>query len=162
VNALPNELPVELVRAWRVLDADAARRAARVDAQAVASRVVARLREDAEPAVLPRVRPGRWTLPAMPGWARVTAAAAMVVVVAGSVVLGVLRSGGDRAVAVPVGAVALDSLNAQELETLLRVTADVRPVPTAAEPVAGSWDDLSESQLRAVLQAMQQVQGETL
>jgi hypothetical protein len=86
----------------------------------------------------------------------------MVVVVAGSVVLRMIRPGGDRAVAVSVVAVALDSLSAKELESLLLVTAEVRPVATAVEPVSGSWDGLSESQLRAVLQAVQQVQGETL
>ena len=162
MNALPNELPVELERALRVLDAEAARRAERVDADAVASRVLARLRAEAEPAPLPRLLPGRWALPSLPGWVRVTAAAAMVVVVAGSVVLRMIRPGGDRAVAVSVVAVALDSLSAKELESLLLVTAEVRPVATAVEPVSGSWDDLSESQLRAVLQAVQQVQGETL
>jgi len=162
VNALPNELPRELERAWRVLDAEAARRAERVDADAVASRVLARLREEAEPAALPSVLPGRWAWPSVPGWLRVAAAAAMVVAVAGSMVLGVLRPRGDRALAVPVVAVGLDSLNAKQLEALLRMTADVRPVATAVPPASGSWDDLSESQLRAVLQAVQQVQGETL
>jgi len=160
VNALPNELPDDMERALRALDADATRRAGRVDADAVASRVLARLRQ--EPAPLPRVLPGRWALSSVPGWMRVTAVAAMVVVVAGSLVLGVFRSGGDRAQAVPVVAVGLDSLNARQLEALLRVTADVRPVATAVEPASGSWDDLSEAQLRAVLQAVQQVQGETL
>ena len=168
MNALPNELPDELpedmARALRALDAGATRRAGRVDADAVASRVLARLREEAEPASLPRVLPGRWAWVSAPGWMRVTAAAAMIVVVAGSVVLGVFRSGGDRAVAVsvPVAAVGLDSLDAKQLESLLRVTADVRPVATTVELASRSWDELSESQLRAVLQAVQQVQGETL
>lgn len=166
MNALPNELPDELpedmARALRALDADATRRAGRVDADAVASRVLARLREEAEPASLPRVLPGRWAWSSAPGWMRVAAAAAMIVVVAGSLVLGVFRSGEGRAWAMPVVAVALDSLNANQLEALLRVTADVRPVATAVAPASGSWDELSESQLRAVLQAVQQVQGETL
>jgi hypothetical protein len=61
---------------------------------------------------------------------------------------------------VPVVAVALDSLNATQLDALLKVTADVRPA--AAASASGTWEDLSESQLRAVLQAVQQVQGETL
>ena len=166
MNALPNELPDELpddvARALRALDADAARRAERVDADAVASGVLARLREAAEPASLPRMLPGRWALSRVPGWMRVTAAAAMIVVVAGSLVLGVFRSGEGRALAVPVAAVGLESLDAKQLESLLRVTADVRPVATTVELASRSWDELSESQLRAVLQAVQQVQGETL
>ena len=159
-NEVPNELPDDLARALRALDADATRRAGRVDADAVAARVLARLRE--EPACLPRVLPGRWAWSSAPGWMRVAAAAAMIVVAAGSLVLGVFRSGEGRAWAMPVVAVALDSLNANQLEALLRVRADVRPVATAAVPASGSWDELSESQLRAVLQAVQQVQGETL
>lgn len=162
MNALPNELPDELERALRALDAEATRRAARVDADAVASRVLARLREAAAPAHLPRVLPWRWAGSPVPGWARLTAAAALVVVVAGSLVLGVFRSGGDRAQAVPVVAVALDSLDTKQLEALLRVTADVRPVATTVELASRSWDELSESQLQAVLQAVQQVQGESL
>ena len=165
MNALPNELPDELPddmeRALRALDAEATRRAARVDGNVVASRVLARLREEAEPAPLPRGLPGRWALPAFPRWARVAAAAAVVVVVAGSVAHRLYRSS-DVAVAVPLVTVALDSLNAQQLESLLLVTAEVRPVAAAVEPVSGSWDNLSEPQLRAVLQAVQQVQGETL
>jgi hypothetical protein len=160
VNAESNELPGDLGRALHALDAEAARRAGRVDADAVAAKVLARLRE--EPERVSVVRRLRWAVPAAPGWLRVTAAAAMVVVVAGSVVRKVVRPGVGRTVAVPVVAVMLDSLNAKQLESLLQVTAEVRPVATGVEPVSGSWDDLSESQLRAVLQAVQQVQGETL
>jgi hypothetical protein len=161
VNAQPKELPDGLERALRALDAEATRRAGRVDAEVVAARVLARLRADAEPAGLPRVLPGRWAVPSLPGWARVTAAAAMVVVVAGSVLLKVIGPGA-QAVPVPVVAVSLDSLNATQLESLLRVTAEVRPVAAAAGLVSGSWEDLTETQLRAVLQAVQQVQGEAL
>ena len=161
MSALPKELPVELERALHELDAAAARRAERVDADVMASRVLARLREAPESASLPLGRPGRWALPSVPGWLQVTAAAAMVALVAGAMVHRLYRST-DVAVAVPVVAVALDSLNAKQLEALLLVTAEVRPVATAVEPVSGSWDGLSESQLRAVLQAVQQVQGEAL
>jgi hypothetical protein len=54
-------------------------------------------------------------------------------------------------------------LNQQQLETVLSVAGDVQPlaVQSFGQP-AGMWDDLSETQLRAVLQAVQQVQGETL
>ena len=162
MSALPKELPVELERALHELDAAAARRAERVDADVMASRVLARLREAPESASLPLGRPGRWALPSVPGWLQVTAAAAMVALVAGAMVHRLYRSTADVAVAVPVVAVALDSLNAKQLEALLLVTAEVRPVATAVEPVSGSWDGLSESQLRAVLQAVQQVQGEAL
>lgn len=162
MSAQPNELPDDMARALRALDADATRRAERVDADVVASRVLARLREAVEPAPVPRVLPGRWALSRVPVWMRATAAAALIVVFAGSLVLGVFLSGGDRARAVPVAAVGMDSLNTTQLEALLRVTADVRPVATAREQRSGSWEDLSELELEAVLQAVQQVQGEAL
>jgi hypothetical protein len=161
VNAQPNELPSELELAWRTLDAQASRRAARIDADAVASRVLARLREASEPAAWPRLLPGRWPWSSFPVWARV-AAAVLVVGVAGTLLLGGPRSGGAPALGVPVLAAGLDSLSATQLESLLRVTAEVRPVAARVEPVAETWDDLSESQLQAVLQAVQQVEGGSL
>jgi hypothetical protein len=161
-----NELPEDLERAFRTLDAQAAMRAERVDPERVAARVLARLRTEEAPA--PRVlslSPG-FRLSAfglrLPAFA--LAAAAVVLLLAGTTVTGLLRRDvATGSIAVPVVAQGLDSLNQQQLETVLRVAGDVQPlaVQSFGSP-AGMWDDLSETQLRAVLQAVQQVQGETL
>jgi len=161
-----NELPEDLERAFRTLDAQAARRAERVDPERVAAQVLERLRAEKAPA--PRV------LSLFPGFrlsafgfqrpAFALAAAAAVVLLVGSVATGLLRRDVTTpSIGVPVVAQGLDSLNQQQLETVLRVAGDVRPlaVQSFGSP-AGMWDDLSETQLRAVLQAVQQVQGETL
>ena len=151
-----NELPEDLERALRDLDAMAARRAGGVDAERVVARVTARLR--AEPAR--GARP--WALARTQRWLGL-AAAAMVVVLAGTMARGVLRPGGAT-VPVPVIAQGIDSLDVQGLERLLRVAGEVRP--STAGPVrtsvSGTWDDLSEAQLRAVLQAVQRSEGGTL
>ncbi len=152
-----NELPDDLERALRDLEAEAARRAAGVSAERVASRVLARLR--AEPEAAPRVRPLVFTR----RWVGL-AAAAVLVVVAGTVATRVLRPGADTPVAVPVVALGLDSLSETSLERVLTVTAQVRPQSTEPVQVVDSrtWDDLSEAQLRAVLQAVQQSEGGSL
>jgi hypothetical protein len=161
-----NELPEDLERAFRTLDAQAAMRAERVDPERVAARVLERLRTEEAPA--PRVlslSPGSrlhasfFRLPAF-----ALAAAAVVLLLAGTTITGLLRRDiATGSIAVPVVAQGLDSLNQQQLETVLRVAGDVQPLAVQSfESPAGMWDDLSESQLRAVLQAVQQVQGEAL
>lgn len=157
-----NELPEDLGRAFRKLDAWATRRAARVDPERVAARVLERLK--AEPARRELMFPRRFGWPVAPRWIAV-AAAALVVVAGGGVTARVLLQGGrGAAVPVPVVAAGLDSLSQQQLETVLRAAGEVKPVAVQVSGVssAGTWDDLSEQQLRAVLQAVQQVQGETL
>jgi hypothetical protein len=161
-----NELPEDLERAFRTLDAQAARRAERVDPERVAVRVLERLRAEQAPArrVLSLHRGFRlsafgFRLPAF-----VLAAAAVVVLLAGTVATGLLRQEvATPSMGVPVVAQGLDSLSQEQLETVLRAAGDVRPlaVQSFGSP-AGTWDDLSETQLRAVLQAVQQVQGEAL
>ncbi len=150
-----NELPDDLARALRRLDAQAARRAERVDAERVVARVAARLREEPEPAS--RVVALRWAFPVAPRWMGV-AAAALVVVLGGTMARSILWPRGAADVAVPTLAQGMDSLDVQGLERLLRVAGEVKP--SVAEPVRvssnGTWDDLSEEQLRAVLQAVQQ------
>ena len=159
-----NELPEDLERAFRTLDAQAAMRAERLDPERVAARVIERLRTDEAPA--PRVlslSPG-FRLSAFGFRAFALAAAALVLLLAGTTITGLLRRDVTTgSIAVPVVAQGLDSLNQQQLETVLRVAGDVQPlaVQSFGSP-AGMWDDLSETQLRAVLQAVQQVQGETL
>lgn len=158
-----NELPGDLERAWRKLDARAARRADRVDPERVASRVRERLAS--EPALAERVfaSPMWQVVRDAPRWAAL-AAAAVVVLTVGTVASGALRSGdGEQTLVFPVVAQALEKLNAEQLETVLQVAGEVKPL--AAEPrqaAAAPWDNLSEEQLRAVLQAVQQVEGETL
>ena len=146
----------------RALDADAARRAERVDADAVAARVLARLRERAGGPAGGRV-PGGGRCRRCRGGLRVTAAAAMVVRGRGlGGAQGAPPSRRARGRGARGGGGAGFPERARSWNALLRVTAEVRPVAAAVEPASGSWDDLSESQLRAVLQAVQQVQGETL
>lgn len=168
-----NELPEDLERAFRALDAQAAMRAERVDPERVAERVLERLRTEEAPA--PRVlslSPGSrlhasfFRLPASGSrlHAFALAAAAVVLLLAGTTITGLLRRDvATGSIAVPVVAQGLDSLNQQQLETVLRVAGDVQPLAVQSfESPAGMWDDLSETQLRAVLQAVQQVQGESL
>jgi hypothetical protein len=159
-----NELPEDLERAFRTLDAQAAMRAERVDPERVAERVLERLRTEEAPA--PRVlslSPG-FRLSASGFRAFALAAAAVVLLLAGTTITGLLRRDvATGSIAVPVVAQGLDSLNQQQLETVLRVAGDVQPLAVQSfESPAGTWDDLSETQLRAVLQAVQQVQGESL
>ncbi len=152
-----NELPDGLERALRRLDGEAARSAARVSPERVAARVAERLRAEGaeETAARPWARSRRWVG---------LAAAAVLVLTVGTVAVRVSTRGAKAAVAVPVVARALDSLDVSGLESVLRETAEVRPqiaVPVAAS-TGGEWDDLTESQLRAVLQAVQQSEGGTL
>lgn len=149
-----NELPGDLERALRELDAEAGRRAARVSPERVAARVVARLRaEPAAGAVVVRSR--RWVG---------LAAAAVLVVAVGGVALRLAGGGSAPPVAVPVIARGLDSLDVADLERVLRVAGEVEPQAAALVPASASatWDDLTEAQLRAVLQAVQQDEGGTL
>ena len=157
-----NELPEDLERAFRTLDAQAARRAERVDPERVAAQVLERLRAERAPARR-FVFPLRIAVPVPARWMAL-AAAAVIVLLVGTMATGLLRRDVTTgSIAVPVVAQGLDSLNQQQLETVLRVAGDVQPltVQSFGSP-AGMWDDLSETQLRAVLQAVQQVQGETL
>lgn len=157
-----NELPEDLGRAFRELDAWAARRAERVDPDRVAARVLERLK--VEPARRELTFPIRFGFPLAPRWMAV-AAAALLLVVGGGVTARILQLGGrGDVVSVPVVAAGLDSLSQQQLERVLRVAGEVKPIAVQSAGVSSAvtWDDLSEQQLRAVLQAVQQVQGETL
>jgi hypothetical protein len=153
------ELPDDLERALRELDSRAAHRSAHVSPERVASRVLARLR--AEPAE--EVGAGALTWAQSRRWVGL-AAAAVLMVTGGAVAVRLLQPAGAAPVAVPVVAQGLDSLDVAGLERVLLVTDEVRP--QAAGPVqvsaGGTWDDLSEAQLRAVLQAVQQSEGGTL
>ncbi len=94
-------------------------------------------------------------------WA--VAAALAVLVVGGTVARTALRHGPSRSIAVPVALQALDSLSQTQLETVLQVAGQVRPVVTESYTSSGtSLEDLNEQQLRALLQAVQQSEGGTL
>jgi hypothetical protein len=152
-----SELPGDLERALRELEAQAAQRAAHVSPERVAARVIARLR--AEPAV--GVAEGRWAPSRR--WVGL-AAAAVLIVIAGTVGVRPTHRGGAAPVPVPLVARGLDSLDVPGLERVLRVTDEVRPQVAGPVQVSTSdtWDDLSEAQLRAVLQAVQRSEGGTL
>ncbi|MDP3773294.1 MAG: hypothetical protein Q8Q85_03420 [Gemmatimonadales bacterium] len=150
-----NELPTGLAKALAELDAKAQRSAARVDAERVAARVLARLNQEPE---APATLIGR--VLSAPRGLRVAAAASLVIV-AGTVTMMGVRSGGHTAsvvVTLPVSGV--DSLDQSEAEAVLRVVDQVRAVnATVPRASAMSVDDLSEPELRALLQAMQSKEG---
>ena len=141
------ELPPALERAVRALDARAAERAARIDVERVAAKVVERLRE-AEVGRPPRVL---WMPPAA-----LRAAAAVIVVVAAGLVVTVADHHAPAAAGLPVAAAALDSLSAGELEAVLQAVGDVRSVADSVPAsVSGqSLEGLSEDQLETLLASL--------
>lgn len=143
------ELPDRMIRALEAAEAEAALRAAMVDTDRVASRVLQRLA--AQPAETARL--ARWL--AVP---RLVAVAATVVVLAVAAGVAVRRVGGGpgrAALALPVPGDVSDSLIANHAEALLQVVDSVRPRGTVGPVTAISLDDLNEQELRALLQAMQ-------
>jgi hypothetical protein len=88
----------------------------------------------------------------------------VLMVTGGAVAVRLLHPDGAAPVAVPVVALGFDSLDVAGLERVLRVTDEVRPQAAGPAPASagGTWDDLSEAQLRAVLQAVQRSEGGTL
>lgn len=148
-----NELPVGLSKALEELDAKAQQSAARVDAERVASRVLARLNQEPETNVtlLGRVL-------AAPRSLRVAAAAALVIVAGTVTMLGVRSAGHSARGGIAVSGV--DSLDRREAEAVLQAVDGIRPV-NASVPRASalSVDDLSEQELRALLRAMQSKEG---
>lgn len=150
-----NELPTGLAKALEELDAKAQQSAARVDAERVAARVLARLSEEPETPVTLMGRVLR-----APRALRVAAAAALVIVAGTVTMMGVRGTGNpaERAIALPVSGV--DSLDQREAEAVLQAVDRLRPV-NASVPRASavSVDDLSEQELRALLQAMQSKEG---
>ena len=150
-----NELPTGLAKALAELDAKAQRSAARVDAERVAARVLARLNQEPE---APATLIGR--VLSAPRGLRFAAAAALVIA-AGTVTMMGVRSGGPAASVVVTRWVSgVDSLDQREAEAVLQAVDGIRPV-NASIPGASamSVDDLSEPELRALLQAMQSKEG---
>ena len=158
MDRMKDELPPEIRAAFEALDERARDRAARVDVEAVAARVLERLRHEESPR--------RWLSPA------VLRAAAVVtlVVAAGAVVTLVRRHEPSTALRLPVSIPAMDSLSSTQLEAVLQAAGDLQPVadstavPQAAENVAPvtlgvSLDDLSESQLETLLASLAPEEG---
>ncbi len=152
-----SDLPPGMAKALEDLDARAERAAARVDVERVAARVLSRL--SAEPEA-PMTLLGR-VLGAPRAW-RVAAAAALVVL-GGSVTWLGLRHDAPPLTMTATGGLpvaGVDSLDQQQAESVLRAVNGIQPV-NAAVPRASAvtMDDLSEQELRALLQAMQSREG---
>jgi hypothetical protein len=150
-----DELPDNLARTLKVLEADAARAAARLDATRVAAGVLDRLR--AEP-VVTEAPARRWH-----GGALRIAAAAVVLVIGGMVAqrLGFTPVGGGRELAGLPMSVSADSMDEREATELLNAVEQVGAAPAGAADTAAtanravSVDDLSEAELRTLLRIME-------
>ncbi len=146
MGPMNEELPGGLARTMRALTARSAERAARVDPERVAARVVERLRREG------MVEPARawWLRPA----ALRVAAAAVLVVAAAFTVSVVRQQPATTAVRLPVS-VPVDSLNAGQLEAVLRAAGEVRAANfPPVTPSNESLDSLSERQLQQVLASL--------
>jgi hypothetical protein len=152
-----SELPDGMARALKALDADAARRAAAVDPERVAERVLARLRQ--EPAVA-AAGPLAWATP------RALRVAAAVVVLAAGTMATILGGRGSQPGGAGKAGVALpiwfsgDTLTQRQAEAVLKVIEEGALLnDTAPRPSTVSVGELSEEELRALLQAMQSGEG---
>lgn len=149
-----DELPDNLARAMKALDADASRAAERVNPDRVAERVIARLRE--APAV-------EVAAPARRTWIRVAAALLLLLTGAllGRYALGPQAPVLNARTDLPVQ--AGDSLVVAQTDALLNAVEAVRTVSTdtvEARTVV-SVEDLNETELRALLQSMASSEGES-
>ena len=154
MDRMNDELPRELEAALKALETRAAERAARVDVERVAARVLERLRHGG-------AAPTRRLLWMSPVALR--AAAAVVVLVAGGALVTLTRERPQQSASVrlPVTIPAADSLNSGQLEAVLKAAGEVRPVVDTAAPVhsSGSLDDLSEPQLETLLASLNGAEG---
>lgn len=147
-----NELPDNVARALKALEADADRAAARVNTGRVADGVLKRLRQ---PEVVEVRHPSR-------GWLRI--AAALVVLLGGA---GLVR----RLVEVPDNASVAaglpiqwqreaDSLAPTEAQALLGAIDSLNIAPAESSITSRvSLDDLSETELQALLRSMETSEG---
>ena len=140
-----NEVPKELRGALDALEARAARAAGAVDAERVAAKVLERLRMEPVEEIPAR----RWT------WTGLRAAAAVFLLLGAGLVARqlALRAPVHVGLALPV---ISDSLDRQQAEAALGAVGQLRAGDTTA--TVGTTvlvDDLTETELRALLQAMQ-------
>ncbi len=149
MDRMKDELPPEIRAAFEALDERARARAARVNVEGVAARVLERLRHEESPR--------RWWL--APAALRAAAAIA-VVVAAGAVVTLTRRPEASTALRLPVSIPAADSLDSGQLEAVVKAAGEVRPVvDSAAAASSGSYDDLSDQQLEALLASLKGAEG---
>lgn len=142
----------ELKRALDALDAKAGRSAAKVDVERVAARVLERLRT--EPVAAPRGT--------LANALRVAAAVALLIG-AGATAVVLNTRGPEGTVARLVLPTTIgDSLSAEQADSLLQSIEDVRTLNVAADPSSGSVEELTEQELRALLEAMQASPGGSL
>jgi hypothetical protein len=159
MDRMKDDLPPEIRAAFEALDERAGARAARVDVEAVAARVLERLRHEESPRL-------RWLSPAVLR----AAAVVTVLVAAGAVVVLTRRPEPTTALRLPVGIAAMDSLSSTQLEAVLQAAGDLQPVAdTAVSSQAAesalpaslgvSLDDLSEAQLETLLASLTPGEG---
>jgi hypothetical protein len=138
-----NELPDYLTKALETLDARSARAAARVDAERVAGRVLARLRSEPVVAVAPRRT-----------WTALRIAAVLAVFVTGGLFVRAVSDWGRPATVAALPVDVPESLSAQQATAVLdAVAASTDSAAWTATVV--SVEDLNEAELRALLRAMQ-------
>jgi hypothetical protein len=152
MDPMSSELPDGMRVALKALDARAAERAATVDVERVAARVVERLRhEGAEPRRLLWMRP-----------AAVRFAAGLVLLVAAGATarLIVERPSQSAARSLPVTLPAMDSLSTGQLEAVLKAAGELRAANFEAVPASNRLlDNLSEQELQQVLVSLDQREG---
>ncbi len=147
-----DELDPRLARALDALERRAAASADGIDAGRVAANVLARLRQPEVVAV------PLWRRPAP----RVAAAIAALVIGAAVATIAVRPGAGEFAAALPVTAEgSLGLLEASAAESLLAAVDQVQ-VEAVSGPAAPTLDDLTESELRALLQALESTEGTDL
>lgn len=140
-----DEVPPELQRALAALGERADARAAKVNAERVAARVLARLREEpAAPARRPFLQPRVLRI-----------AAAVAIVVTGGAVTRALLLRPPAAAERCELPVCPTGLTAAQSDSLLRSLDEVRALNGTPRGSSPEVEDLSEPQLRALLQAMQ-------
>jgi len=152
MDRMNDEMPRGMRVALEALEARTARRAAAVDVERVAARVLQRLRREGSEA------------PRRVWWLRPEAlrfAAAVVVLAAAGLAVSrtPLRAPGSARLS--VGITAMDSLSSGQLEAVLEAATDVSPVVDPAPPASAtvSLDDLSEQQLETLLASLNGAEG---
>jgi hypothetical protein len=152
MDRMNEEMPRGIRVALEALEARTAKRAATVDVERVAARVLERLRRQGAEA------------PARVWWIRPAAlrlAAAVVVLAAAGLLVSRLPSGAPASAGLTVGITTMDSLSSRQLEAVLEAATEVSPVADSALPASStaSLDDLSEQQLETLLASLNGAEG---
>jgi hypothetical protein len=150
MDRMNEEMPRGIRVALEALEARAARRAATVDVERVAARVLERLRREGAPAA----RQAWWVRPAL-----LRFAAAVVVLVTAGVLVSRIPSRAPAA-RLSVGISAMDSLSSSQLEAVLKAATELSPVADTTLPAStASLEDLSEQQLETLLASLNGAEG---